>query len=301
MSPEPYYNSIAFISDIHSNLEALEAVLADIEKQKVSAIYCLGDLVGYGPDPHACLQKIRTLQSAGKIVRLVPGNHDHGIVKKELAIFNPVARQANEWTIKVLQDTPQWVILKDIVNEKAVQEVGRFILVHSTLNPEPEKWEYLKIKNAPQNFVERKIVFVGHSHIPALYSKYTAGKDWNPINLFGNEGNYIMPQPKTDPLAPGESLTQYRAKLSSFPSMIANVGSIGQPRDYSPCARYLLHITVDYNDYLEYRQVAYDVQKTVEKMKNRGLECDKELSTRLVTGGRSLFSDGAVRPSWFPF
>jgi predicted phosphodiesterase len=301
MSPEPYYNSIAFISDIHANIEALEAVLADIEKQKVSAIYCLGDLVGYGPDPQTCLQKIRMLQSAGKIVRMVPGNHDVGIVKKNLTIFNSVARQANEWTIKALQDTPQWVILQELANEKPVQEVGRFILVHSTLNPEPEKWEYLKIKNAAQNFVERKIVFVGHSHIPTLYSKYTAGKDWNPINLFGNEGHYIMPPIKPEALAPGEASTQYRAKLSSFPSMIANVGSVGQPRDYNPCARYLLHITVDYNDYLEYRQAAYDVQKTVEKLKNRGLDCDKELAIRLATGGRSTFSDGAKPPAWFPF
>lgn len=298
---EAYFNAIAFISDIHGNLEALDAVLEDIERHKVSTVYCLGDLVGYGPDPQACVQKIRSLQASGKIAKVICGNHDYGVANNDLSIFSSSARIANEWTIKVLQGTPQFLMLQELAKENLMQEMGRFILVHSTVEPKPEKWEYLKIKAAAQNFVERKIVFMGHSHIPAIYSKYTAGKDWNPINLFGNDGHYYFPIPKKEPLKPNEAVGAYRVKLSSFPTMLVNVGSVGQPRDMHPSARYLLHISVDYNDYLEYRQVGYDVQKTVMKLKNRGLECDQELSVRLVTGGLSNFAKNTQPPEWFPF
>ena len=83
MSPQkhPYYHAVAFISDIHSNLEALEVVLDDIQRQNVSTIYCLGDIIGYGPDPLACIRKIMALYESKKILGIVAGNHDIGIVE----------------------------------------------------------------------------------------------------------------------------------------------------------------------------------------------------------------------------
>lgn len=299
---ESYQHAVAFISDIHANLEALDAVLADIEKQNVDGIYCLGDIVGYGPDPQECLQKIRALQTSGKLLRMVCGNHDYEVVHQGYAKFHEASRVADEWTAKVLQGTPQWLFLEELANSKLVQEVGRFVLVHSTLIPPPEKWEYLRAKNVGENFVDRKILFVGHSHSPALYSRYSAGKEWNPIALFENEGFFFLPPVKKDELGAFEACIQYRLKVpGTFPTMIVNVGSVGQPRDDNPCGRYVIYRTVDYDDYIEYRQVGYDVRKTVEKHKKRNLECDKDLAIRLITGGKSSFAEGTQPPPWYPF
>ena len=145
-SKKPYYHAIAFISDIHANLEALDAVLQDIEKNNVSAIYCLGDLVGYGPDPNAVVKKIIALKESKKIVALVCGNHDYGVYHDNFEIFNSTARMSNQWTRKQLEGTPEMEFLGSLANDELSKEVGRFFLVHSTVNPEAIKWEYLKPK-----------------------------------------------------------------------------------------------------------------------------------------------------------
>lgn len=297
----PHYHAVAFISDIHANLEALDAVLQDIDRIKVDGIYCLGDLVGYGPDPLECLKKIKQLKLSGKLLRMVCGNHDYAVAEQDLDQFSSAARKAIEWTTEVIKDTEEFALLKELANSPLVQGIGRFQLVHSTLDPEPKEWAYLKIKDAMRNFVERKIVFVGHSHLPAVFSKYSAGKEWNPINLFDNDGFYFYPPRKEEPPI-GEGNIQYRLTLpDTFPTMIVNVGSTGQPRDGNRCARYVVYRTVDYTDYIEYRQVSYDIQKTVTKLKDRGLDCDKVLATRLVTGGKASFDKNQPSPEWFPF
>ena len=187
--------------------------------------------------------------------------------------------------------------------EELIKDIGRFRLVHSTLEPSPGKWDYLKIKNASQNFAERKIVFVGHSHIPAIYSRYSSGQDWNPIQLFGDEGYYRLPiSPEKDLLPPGKANKFYRLGIpDSFPTMVINIGSVGQPRDHNPNARYLLYITVDYKTYIEYRQVGYDVPKTISKLKQRNLSCDRKLAVRLCTAGPYEFSEDYPQPDWFNF
>jgi predicted phosphodiesterase len=301
-SKRPYYHAIAFISDIHGNIEALDAVLEDIKKQKASGIYCLGDLVGYGTDPKAVIQKIVSLKESHELFNIVCGNHDYGVYNKNFAVFQNSARLSNEWTLKQIEGTPEFHFLEEISKSELLKEVGRFRLVHSTCQPEPVAWEYLRTKNAPQNFEERKITFVGHSHIPAIYSKYSSGKGWNPITLFENDGYYYLPKPKEEPMETGKVITEYRLNVpGSFPTMIVNIGSVGQPRDGSSYARYILYITVDVNNYIEFRQVGYDIKTTVSKLKARGLECDQELATRLCTGGKSTFDPNIPRPDWFPF
>lgn len=299
---QTYYNAVAFISDIHANLEALEAVLEDIEEQNVSGIYCLGDIVGYGADPLACLRTLLELQESGKLLQTVCGNHDYGVVHNDYTLFNSSARLSNIWTRDKIKDTPEYSLLEKIAGEKLVKEAGKFTLVHSTLNPEPVKWDYLKTKNAGENFVHRRIVYVGHSHVPALYSRYSSGKEWNPITLFENSGFYFLPPSKRENLSPGQATSHYRLVLpDTFPTMLVNVGSVGQPRDNNPWARYVLYQTVDFTSYIEYRQVGYDIEKTVHKLKERGLECDEKLAIRLATGGPSSFDPLSPPPKWFPY
>ena len=299
---KPYYHAIAFISDIHANIEALDAVLADIEQHNVNTIYCLGDLVGYGPDPQAVVQKIMELQEKGKLVGIVCGNHDYGLYHNNFDVFSRSARISNQWAYQQLVGTSEMDFLGTMAKGKMVKDVGRFRLVHSTWQPEPLQWEYMRAKNAKDNFCERQIIFVGHSHVPAIYSKYSSGKEWNPITLFENDGYFYLPQPKAEIMDPGKCFTQYRLKVpDSFPTMIINIGSVGQPRDDDCHARYVLYITVDFNNYIEFRQVGYNFKKTVEKMYNRNLDCDEELATRLCTGGRSKFDEDGDRPVWFPF
>jgi len=296
-----YYHAVAFISDVHGNIEALDAVLQDIAKLQVNVIYCLGDLVGYGTDPVAVIRKIMELKESGKLVGIVCGNHDYGVATKDFAVFNSGARLSNEWTVQQLANTPEQNFLNELAREPLYKEIGRFRLVHGTLNPPPEQWEYLRSKNAAQNFVERAMVFVGHSHSPALYSKYSSGKDWNPIELFANEGFSFFPKPKNIPMQIGKSYSQYRLQVPhSFPTLIINPGSVGQPRDDNPHARYVVYVTTDYNSFLEYRQVGYDVETSVQKLNQRRLACDMVLATRLCTGGSTKFDEMHAKPSWFP-
>ena len=298
---KPFYHAVAFISDIHSNLAALDAVLADIKRHNVNSIYCLGDLVGYGAQPKEVVQRLVQLKQKGKLLELVCGNHDYSVCTGDTTGFSYSAKISNEWTAEQLEGSEEMAFLQQLLVDDKVKDVGRFRLVHSTWNPPAENWEYLQARNAQQNFLERKITFVGHSHVPAIFSKYSSGKNWYPIELFSNEGFFFNPAPKDISLPAGKGATQYRLKIpDSFPTMIVNVGSVGQPRDGSRYARYVLHITVDFNHYLEFRQVSYDVQDAVKCLWQRGLDCDEQLATRLCTGGLDRFTEDTDPPEWFP-
>lgn len=298
---KPYYHAIAFISDVHANAEALNAVLEDIKKQQVNNIYFLGDLVGYGPDPVICTNLLMNLAKSKKLIAAVPGNHDFGVCDQDIESFHSSAKEVMAWTIDNMKETEEAEYISNLCQKDLIKKIGRFWLTHSTLDPTPEKWEYLKTKNASKNFVDRKILFVGHSHSPTIYSRYSAGKDWHPINLFGDDGHYFSPPTQKKMLPPGKSAKLYRLEVNdSFPTMIINAGSVGQPRDNNPNARYALYITIDYKSYIEYRQVGYDVKATVEKHRNRNLPCDERLATRLCTGGNTNFDHEFKKPNWFP-
>ena len=139
---------IAVISDIHSNLEALEAVLADIQKQGISEIWCLGDIVGYGPDPVACLDIVIGLKEKGTLTAIVQGNHDWAVVNEPLG-FNSHSASPIHWTKKELikaagqpKENKYYQFLKQLPSE--LDQDG-FILVHGS--PSDPLCEYIERKD----------------------------------------------------------------------------------------------------------------------------------------------------------
>jgi len=125
---------IAVISDIHSNLEALEVVLKKIEIEKADKIYCLGDIVGYGPNPNECVNLIRSVAD-----KVVMGNHDSAVVNQtDILLFNAYAREATEWTRRIITDD-NYEYLVELPLKKSVNDL---LLVHSTPLI-PEDWNYI--------------------------------------------------------------------------------------------------------------------------------------------------------------
>ena len=153
---------ILIISDLHANITALEAVLA--EAGPVDACWCLGDLVGYGPDPNECIECVRGLPN----LKCIIGNHDAAVLKQiDVDTFNPEARLAIIWTQKAL--TENNVAFLRLLPEKL--EIGQVTLAHGS--PRHPVWEYLlDRRTATLNFsyFGTPYGFVGHTHLPVLYS-----------------------------------------------------------------------------------------------------------------------------------
>jgi predicted phosphodiesterase len=234
---------ILVISDIHANLAALKAVLADAGD--FDAVWCLGDLVGYGPDPNDCIALVCELPN---LICLL-GNHDAAVIDRiEISAFNPEARQVILWTQSVL--LPENHAYLAGLPEKAVE--GQVTLAHGS--PRQPVWEYLlDARSATQNFnyFETSYCFVGHSHLPVIFQLRNGGYTAK-INV-----------PK-----PGNILTM-------APRAIFNPGSVGQPRDRDPRAAYAL-FDPDERTW-EYRRVDYDVTS----VQNRMLEA--QLPPRHIT------------------
>src|SRR3990172_12337150 len=154
----------AIISDIHGNLEALESVLDDIERRKVDSILCLGDIIGYGPNPNECVELIK---SKAKII--LAGNHDYAPLGKiDISYFNPWARSAIEWTRGELSEES----VEFLLSLPLKAEIDGFTIVHATPY-HPQEWNYIiTIGDAIKNFPEFKnqICFIGHSHVPMIIS-----------------------------------------------------------------------------------------------------------------------------------
>lgn len=154
---------IAYISDIHSNLEALETALREITRLEVDRIYCLGDIVGYGADPNACVELIRESTQGA-----IAGNHDFAAVGlTSTKHFNSFAQQAIQWTDKQLsEDNRQY-----IKNLPLTLSNDSVFCVHSTPIT-PEKWGYIFSREDANRHLEafdEPICFIGHSHIPAIF------------------------------------------------------------------------------------------------------------------------------------
>lgn len=195
----------AIVSDIHSNIEALDAALALIRDD--DALLCLGDIVGYGPNPNECVEKIAAFATA-----TVLGNHDVAAIDNYgLAYFNPAAREAMRWTQRVLlPEHTAW--LNSLGYEYRLPE---FLLVHGA----PKNYfEYILDKaGAARAFAatDAPVIFIGHTHIAEYYA---LGPDGAIAHKHLQDGGDFE-------LAPG---TRY----------IINVGSVGQPRDLNPRASF---------------------------------------------------------------
>lgn len=228
---------ILIVSDIHANLTALEAVLEDAGE--VDATWCLGDIVGYGPDPNECVERIRNLPN--KIC--LQGNHDQATVNIiDTTSFNPEAQAAVYWTQKTLsEDAIDY--LKALPSHIELENVT---LAHGS--PRKPVWEYvIDPYTATRNFEYFKTdyCFVGHSHIPLVFT-----------------------------LSENDKIAQVKACVpdEQFPlskRTIINPGSVGQPRDENSKAAYALYDS-EKQTWKSHR-VAYEIKAVQKRMEKAGL------------------------------
>ncbi|MCL5429253.1 MAG: metallophosphatase family protein [Chloroflexi bacterium] len=223
------------ISDIHANVTALQAVLA--HAGEVDAVWCLGDLVGYGPDPNECINRLRDLPN----LVCLRGNHDAAALGHlTLDGFNIEARNSIEWLQKQL--TPESSAFLRSLQPQA--EVNGITLVHAS--PRQPMLEYLlDAYSAAENFgyFTTDFCFLGHTHVPVLFS------------LYNQKVSLEVPLPNTEVHLKGRC--------------IANPGSVGQPRDRDPRAAYA--VFDDETEIWAYRRVEYDVESIQQRMQAANL------------------------------
>jgi len=229
----------AIIADIHANLAAFTAVLDDIERRGgVEERWCLGDVVGYGPDPHQCIELLRHYNHV-----CVAGNHDWAAIGKlSLSEFNPDAAAACRWTAQQL--SPEDVDYLESL--PLVIEKDDFTLVHGS--PREPIWEYLlSIGNAKQNFAyfQSQFCLVGHSHVPLVF-RYTETGACSFSPFLTNIG-----------LVLGKS------------RLIINPGGVGQPRDGDPRASYAIYDSQA--RVVRLYRIPYDINVTQNKMVKHNL------------------------------
>jgi predicted phosphodiesterase len=240
----------AIIADIHASLAAFTAVLDDIEKRGgVAEVWCLGDVVGCGPDPHECLDLLRKQKHI-----CIAGDHDWAVAGKlSLSAFDPDAAAACRWTTEQL--SPEDIAY--LGNLPQVIERGDFSLVHGS--PREPIWEYLlSVSSAKENFAGFKSAYclVGHSHLPSVFRQTESGDA-----SFSPFLDYV-----------GLSLGKSR--------LIINPGSVGQPRDGDPRASYA--ILDSETRMVRLYRVSYDVELMQFKMKQHNLPV--RLVSRLSQG-----------------
>jgi len=256
---------IAIISDIHSNLAALQAVIEDIKSRQIERVLCLGDVVGYGPQPRECVALVRELGFT------IMGNHDEAIFHShKTEQFNLRAEMAIEWTRDQLskEGTPEEVAQRfdflrtlPITEERSIDGVP-LLFVHGS--PRKPLREYIFPRDVQNHEKMREIFslvrglcFVGHSHVPGIYTEAM---------------RYIHPSEL-------ELLKIYH--FDEKQKAIVNVGSVGQPRDNDPRACYVT--LTDEADAVVFRRVRYDVEKT-RKLILASPGLDNSLGDRLLEG-----------------
>jgi diadenosine tetraphosphatase ApaH/serine/threonine PP2A family protein phosphatase len=237
----------ALISDIHGNLEALEAVLAELLRRRPDRVLCLGDIVGYGASPNECLNLVRERCSL-----VLLGNHDAASSGgPEAARFNIYARVAAEWTSKTLtRDNREFLQRLPLTSSQ-----GSTFLVHASPAC-PRDWEYLldRFDAEPQfHYFQEPVCFIGHTHQPAIYMADPSGCKSLPLST---------------------------SALDPMRRYIVNVGSVGQPRDHDPRACFMLHD--EGAGTIEYVRIPYDVEGAQAKI--RAAQLPEVLAARLATG-----------------
>lgn len=243
---------LAILSDIHANLEALTACLAHARRQGAEAWAFTGDLVGYGADPRACLDLVRQLAEAGAIV--VRGNHDEAALGGLCANMGFVAREAAIWTRRQLDDDDR-AFLAALPYSAAVAGT---LYVHASAD-RPERWEYIMGPQSAQRCLaatDAQVVFAGHGHRAMLY--------------YSSRGELSAFKPR-----PGVAVPLGRGRR-----WLGLAGSVGQPRDGSPSACYLLFD--DAARQLTFHRVGYDWLTAAAKIRAAGLP--EILATRLEHG-----------------
>lgn len=239
---------VGVISDIHGNAAALETVLESLDSERLDAVWCLGDMVGYGPDPNRCCELV-----AHRADLCLVGNHDLGVIESiSLAEFSPDAAFAARWTQTVLTDFSR-AYLESLRPEAKVDGAE---LYHAS--PRDPVWDYVLSEPVARESLEMTkapVVMVGHSHVP-LAMMLENGR--------ANGG-----------LAPGGHETDLAAGR-----WLLNPGSVGQPRDNDPRAAYLI---LDFDEHrASFMRVPYPVERTQAEIRERGLP--ETLAQRLALG-----------------
>lgn len=227
----------AILADIHANLEALQAVLADSREQKCTNYAFLGDFVGYNADPKACLDIVRSMDAP-----CVKGNHDeYCAVESAPEGFNPRAARAVEWTRNQLTaEDRRW-----LHNLPYVLRVQDFTITHATLD-NPRRWQYVFDKLAASaSFVYQKtpVCFFGHTHVPVAFMRENGavrGGTYSKFNVVPRKDYFV------------------------------NVGAVGQPRDNNPLAAYVIYNLDEAT--IEVRRVVYDIEGALRKIRDAGLD-----------------------------
>ena len=240
--PEPLDRPVAIISDIHANLEALQAVQRHIQQQGIERIVCLGDVVNYGPDPEACLDFVMLCEFT------LMGNHEDAVLT-EAVNFNEAATVSADWTRRRLAkgEGVRWSFMENLPLNH-VEGVCYFVhasprepLVEYILPPDMyfQRSVGLSIITENLNLVPG-VCFVGHTHLPGVFLE---------------DGTYLHPSEIGGPFV-----------IDGEKKLIVNVGSVGQPRDQDPRACY----AVFDGQTVEHHRVPYDVRRTMKKIADAG-------------------------------
>lgn len=237
---------VALFSDIHANLEALEAVLADAESQSCDSYICLGDVVGYNANPAECLERVKAMDCP-----VVKGNHDQDCGHDtSLEMMNPTAAEALLWTRQQLSpEQRQW-----LARLRMVRQVHDFTIVHSTLD-QPTSWNYVTNKfDAMANFSYQvtPVCFYGHTHVPRVFTQETRVQE----------------------------ITTESVKIEPNLKYFINTGSVGQPRDGDWRASYSIY-DLDQQTVF-FRRVEYDLETAQKKILDAGLP--ESLAERIGVG-----------------
>ena len=252
MKGGPDFMRLAVLTDIHANREALTAVLADLAQRDCDRIALLGDIVGYGPDPGWCTDKVAELLATGAIC--VMGNHDRAAVSGGEAM-TANAQAAIDWTRQQL--SPQQVAVLAALPMTAMAEDA--LLVHASAEG-PGNWSYVTSdRQAVGSFqaTPARLILVGHVHVPLLVSCEMSG------------------MVREQRFKTGQPVPLIRARR-----WLAVVGSVGQPRDQNPAASYAIYDSTA--NELTFRKVPYDCAATALKVRAAGLP--EALALRLLTG-----------------
>jgi diadenosine tetraphosphatase ApaH/serine/threonine PP2A family protein phosphatase len=247
----------AIISDIHSNLEAFSAVLDDIQRRDVTEIMCLGDVIGYGPNPLECLDRAREFRLC------LEGDHEEAVLFESQQVgFSPRATTAIRWTHKQFgmlgdikrENAPRWGFLAAMPTHYSGNGV---LLVHGSPTDPTREYIYSTDVRIP-NKMERlfslieHLCFVGHTHVPGIWT---------------DDMTYRSPEE-----------LGYRYGITPRKTIV-NVGSIGQPRDNDPRACYVLFD----GSLIQFVKVPYDLETTIKKI--YAIEdLDRSLGDRLREG-----------------
>ena len=246
----------AVISDIHGNAVALKAVLSHIADKGIEKIVCLGDIIGYGPDPLECVDLVRE-----RCAWSLMGNHDFGVLY-EPTNFNPGAESAAYWTRDQFDNEAdddkraeryeflgrlRVRVVDDLGSPESngTSKIGAVLCVHAS--PRRPINEYIfpdDASDAPEKMSAifdrvEKIAMVGHTHVPGVFSE---------------DPDFFPPRELGDPP---------RYTFSDDEKIVINVGSVGQPRDNDPRASY----AIMHDDAVEFARVGYDIDATASKIK----------------------------------